>query len=141
MDLIWDYNLDVSPPELIPGSQIDFVELDPLHLGSASDSRYQIEEWEAQIEECHPELLDPFQLDLSPDYYHKADISGGAPYGVALPFKGADPVIENEAHNLPLVDYLRHCLRWAGFARLERHAEEPGVAELVGAMTKDFEPF
>jgi hypothetical protein len=44
------------------------------------------------------ELADPLYLDLAPDCLQKVQISGGGPYGIELPFLGADPIIENEAH-------------------------------------------
>jgi hypothetical protein len=68
-------------------------------------------------------------------------ISGGAPYGVDLPFAGADPVFEGERHGLPFVDYLRLCLRWAGFPGLEAHASDARVSDLVARLTEGFVPF
>jgi hypothetical protein len=54
-----------------------------------------------------PELDDPCNLDLAPDYKHKANISGGSPYGIELPCLGADPIFVHDEHSFPLVDYLR----------------------------------
>jgi hypothetical protein len=99
------------------------------------------EEWEDQRSGVDPEIAGPFSLDLAPDYLHKANISGGAPYGIELPFLGADPVFANEAHELPFVDYLRLCFRWAGFPRLERHADRPDVREFLEVMREGLEPF
>ena len=53
-----------------------------------------------------PESDDPCNLDLAPDYKHKANFSGGAPYGIELPYLGAS-VFVNEEHSFPLIDYLR----------------------------------
>ena len=86
-------------------------------------------------------LVDPFNLDLASDRLHKANVSGGAPYGVELPCAGADPILANEEHGLPLVDYLHLGFRWAGFPRLERHAAEPDVRGFVAAMIADLETF
>jgi hypothetical protein len=86
-------------------------------------------------------VADPFNLDLAPDNLHKVNISGGGPYGTELPFLAADPVFANEAHELPFVDYLRLCFRWAGFPRLERYEERPDVREFLEVMSKGLEPF
>jgi hypothetical protein len=72
---------------------------------------------------------------------HKANTSGGGPYGIELPFFGADPIFANEAHELPFVDYLRLCFRWAGFPRLERHADRSDVREFLDVMSKGLVPF
>jgi hypothetical protein len=141
VDLVWDYNTEKRPPVLLPGITLDLDVLDPLFIAAPADVEYLFGEWEHAVEKTHPELLDPFSIDLAPDYLHKANISGGAAYAIELPHFGADPVLQNERHRLPLVGYLRHCLRWAGFAMLERHAGDNGVAHLVATLTEGFEPF
>ena len=70
-----------------------------------------------------------------------ANVSGGPPYGVRLPFRGVDPVFDNEEHGLPFVDYLRLSVRWAGFPRLERCGDREDVKKFIERMTKDVEPF
>ncbi|MEK6234856.1 MAG: hypothetical protein N2C14_09100, partial [Planctomycetales bacterium] len=87
-----------------------------------------------------PELLGPFWIELAPDHYTKANISGGGPYGIELPFLGADPVF-GDSRRLPFVDYLRHCLRWGGFAMLDRHVNDPSDSNLVSMLTAGFERF
>jgi hypothetical protein len=139
VDLAWNYQLSDDPPDLLPGFALD--QLDPLCVDSPASVEYLFEEWEATIEETHPELLDPFSLNLAPDYLHKANISGGGPYGVDLPFFGADPIFDNEAHCLPFVDYLRHTLRWGGFSRLDRDADSESVADFVKGLTQGVAPF
>ena len=139
VDFVWNYHRDEKPPDLLAG--VEFTGLDPLRIDAPAQVEYLFDEWEETIEKTRPELIDPFSLQLAPDYLHKADISGGAPYAVELPFFCADPLFRNEEHRLPFVDYLRHSLRWAGFSRLERHASVDGVANLVRTLTKGFEPF
>jgi hypothetical protein len=87
------------------------------------------------------ELDDPCNLDLAPDCLHKANISGRAPYGIELPYLGADPVFVHEEHGLAFVDYLRLAFRWGGFPRLERHAHDADVRKFVVDMTRETEPF
>ena len=110
-------------------------------MDAPEEVTHLFEEWEERRSGVDPELADPFNLDLAPDYLHKANISGGAPYGIELPFFGADPIFVNEAHELPFVDYLRLCFRWAGFPRLERYADRPDVREFLQVMGKRLEPF
>jgi hypothetical protein len=138
INFVWDYERG-GAPDL--GVDLPMEEMDPLCVDPPEVVTRLFEEWEEQRSGVDPELADPFNLDLAPDYLHKANISGGGPYGIELPFLGADPVFANEAHQLPFVDYLRLCFRWAGFPRLERHADRPDVREFLKAMSKGLEPF
>ena len=115
-------------------------EMDPLCVDPPGVITYLFEEWEDDGDNARSGNP-PFRIDLAPDYLHKANISGGPAYSIELPFLGVDPVFANEAHELPFVDYLRLCFRWAGFPRLEGHATRPGVREFVERMTKGIEPF
>lgn len=139
INFVWDYESGEAP-DLGMGLPMD--EMDPLCVDAPVVVTHVFEEWEEQRSGIDPELADPFNLDLAPDYLHKANISGGGPYGIELPFLGADPVFANEAHELPFVDYLRLCFRWAGFPRLERYADRPDVHRfLEEVMNKGLEPF
>jgi hypothetical protein len=115
--------------------------MDPLCVDPPEMVTHDFEKWEDERLGIDPELADPFDLYLAPDYFHKANISGGPPYGIELPFLGADPVFANEDHGLAFVDYLRLCFLWAGFPRLERHAGRPDVREFVKVMSEGIEPF
>jgi hypothetical protein len=103
--------------------------------------KYLLAEWEDQRSKVDPELNDPCNLDLASDYLHKANFSGGAPYGIELPDRGSDPIFVNEEHGLPFVDYLRLAFRWGGFPRLQCHAHNIDAHKFVAEMTKDMEPF
>ena len=139
IDLVWDYRRDDSPPDLVIG--LNLAELDPLEIESPRVAEGLFEEWADLHDGVPREIADPYRLDLAADYLHKADISGGPPYGVELPFLGADPPFVNEDHGLPFVDYLRLCFRWGGFPHLERHARSPAVQAFVRRVTDGFEPF
>jgi hypothetical protein len=138
INFVWDYESG-GPPDL--GLDLPMDEMDPVCVDPPEVITHVFEEWEEQRSGVDPELTDPFSLDLAPDYLHKAAISGGGPYAIELPFLGADPVLANEAHELPFVDYLRLCFRWAGFPRLERHADRPDVREFLKVMGTGLEPF
>ena len=56
----------------------------------------------------------PFRVDIAPDYLHKANISGGVPYALAVPNAGADGLVLWEPHQTMFVNYLRCSFRWAG---------------------------
>jgi len=139
IDWVWDYIKDEARPDLGVGLPMD--EMDPLYVDDASAVNHVFEYWEAQRNQPDPDLVDPFVLDLAPDHYHKANISGGAPYAVELPFFGVDPPFANEAHRLSFVDYLRLSFRWAGFPGLEAHGEREDVRRFVAAFGQGLEPF
>ncbi len=53
-------------------------------------------------------------LPLSPDGYHKANVSGGLPYGVVVPDSCADGVFVGVT-TMPFVSYLNWVFRHGGF--------------------------
>jgi hypothetical protein len=61
-----------------------------------------------------------FEVDIAPDYLHKADVSGGPPYSVAVPNEGADGLLLWERHQTTFANYLRICFRWGGFPGWDR---------------------
>ena len=78
--------------------------------------------------------------DLAPDDLHKDNVSGGNPYGVALPCPSADFVFLEEAHNLLFVPYLRlSILRWGGFPGLDESVPRCGYLGLKRKAVR-FEP-
>lgn len=90
-----------------------------------------------------------FPLSLSPDYMHKADVSGGPPYFVGLPNRSVDALWENDTlHPQTLfVDYLRSALlEWGGFpgwARREPDFARPNqpFPEALRRLAADLERF
>jgi hypothetical protein len=139
IDFVWNYKNDKPAPDL--GPDLAMVEMDPLYVGPPAHTKYLLAEWKERRSTVDPDLDDPCNLELAPDHFHKANISGGSPYGIELPYLGADPIFVNEEHALPFVDYLRLAFRWGGFPRLERHEHNIDVRKFVADMTKDMEPF
>lgn len=139
IDFVWNYNKDEQAPDLVTG--LVTAEMDPLFVFAPDYVVDLLSEWRERRSDVDPELDDPWNLDLAPDYLHKANISGGSPYGVELPHLGADPIFVNEEHGLPFVEYLRFAFRWGGFPGLERHAHSVEVRRFLAEMTKDMEPF
>jgi hypothetical protein len=136
---VWDYNADETPPDL--DLCLPLQEHDALCVHAPGDIPCSLDDWTYENRGREPELKEPLDLALAPDYLHKANISGGMPYGVELPFDGADPVFAWEQHQLPFLDYLRHALRWGGFPGFDRHAQHPGVQDFAARMTRDLLPF
>jgi hypothetical protein len=116
----------------------DIEILDPLVVGplpARSELADEYEDWQDQ----EPE--EPFTLDLAPDSYHKADISGGPSYGVEFPCSAADAVLKNERHHLAFVDYLRLALAWAGLPGFDRLPPADVPRDVLTALTADFVDF
>jgi hypothetical protein len=57
-------------------------------------------------------------LELAPDIYHKANISGGAPLSILIPDTAADNLLHFWDGKGTFVEYLRHSLKWGGFPGL-----------------------
>ena len=64
----------------------------------------------------------PYRLPVAPDFYHKADVSGGAEYWIRVPDGSADPAVVDEPHGVTFVEYLRVCFAAGGFPGLTSYA-------------------
>jgi hypothetical protein len=122
-----------------PGVPEQLAVADPLEIIDLSTAWFSVKEWQEQSTQRHPEIAGPLELTIAADYLHKANISGGAPYSVWLPYAGADPLVRDEEHYLTFTDYLRRAFAGKGFLRLDRQDEwvahgvtRDGLAELSG---------
>ena len=52
---------------------------------------------------------------VAPDALHKANVSGGEAYMIALPAAVADAAVEEEPHGVNFVEYLRIAIAGADF--------------------------
>lgn len=77
-----------------------------------------------------------FVLPVAPDRLHKANISGGAPYGFRLPDACADAVFVGEVA-MPFVDYLNLVFAHGGFPGPAAGAKKWRVKQ---ALAKDLLP-
>jgi len=136
---VWDYKASVAQPNL--GFDLPPEEHDALCVDAPGVISYLFDEWIDEKARYEPDLLHPFRIDLAPDYLHKANISGGGPYCIEVPFPGADPLFAYERHGLPFLDYLRLAFRWAGFPGLDRHAGCRDVRDFVARFGKGLLPF
>jgi hypothetical protein len=108
VDSVWDYVQAQAVPAF--GLDVDLIDMDPLSVEAAGKT---VALW---LDEGSPgNLHTPSPLWLAADYLRKVNTSGGDPYGMYLPFDGADRAFEGEPHGLPFVDYLRLASRRAAF--------------------------
>ena len=106
-----------------------------------------IEPIESAIADCRERLEDPdpewrwhlpIDVPIAPDSLHKANISGGGPYGFLAPDGAADCLLREDWHGTSFVNYLRLCFRWGGFPGLERYTDPP--IEVVASLTRGLLP-
>jgi hypothetical protein len=84
----------------------------------------------------------PFTIDFSPDRLHKANVSGGPPYSLAVPCAAADGLVLWERHQTTFVNHLRIAFRHGGFLGFDAQVGRPETAvpdELL-ALARSLEP-
>lgn len=93
---------------------------DPIQIISLDDlvSYMTDEDNQEVLQEYYDE--DGFvSLELSADYLHKDNISGGPPYSLQIPSEQSiDAVFLYEEHNTTFINYLRICFDNCGFSRI-----------------------
>jgi hypothetical protein len=108
--------------------------LDPLVVDPPEGALYWLEDTEDDTDDEGQRVA-----ALAPDDLHKDNVSGGSPYGVALPDPSADFLLTDERHDLLFVPYLRLAiLRWGGLPGLDARAER---FEPLGELVAGLEPF
>lgn len=106
---------------------------DPLVLeleGSRYPGHSIVTYFEDELDEW--DHVEPFVLPLSPDRLHKANISGGAPFGILLPDGCADGLFVGE-RTTTFVDYLNQVFHGGGFAAPPRTAGETALRRELAA--------
>ena len=91
------------------------IYLDPLVIGPIEYALGECQDWQDQVSEDGLDEVGPYEVDVAPDFYHKANESGGGPYQIELPNAAADALLLYEWHDTHFVEYLRECFRWGGF--------------------------
>lgn len=94
---------------------------DPLVVSGVEDALASIDAWEGEGR----------IIALAPDALHKAGLSGGDPYFIAVPAPVADALLEGEPHELSFVEYLRLAFRFGGFPGWEGRQNFPGEMEVL----------
>ncbi len=83
---------------------------------------------------------DCWLVPIAPDEWHKYDISGCGAYEIAIPNLAADARLLTQRHRTTFVNYLRICLRWAGFPKLEQIPGAASALSGLSALTRDLLP-
>jgi hypothetical protein len=60
----------------------------------------------------------PYSVPVAPDVYHKANVSGGLPYSLAVPATTDDPPLNNASPALSFLKHIEHALEHGGFPGL-----------------------
>jgi hypothetical protein len=98
----WDYDSN---------AQIPWEGADPIQIAPLDDLLSELSEIADEDE--------PMEfLDLSADYLHKDNISGGPAYAIEITSRPSiDGLFVHEEHNTTFIDYLRICFENCGFSR------------------------
>lgn len=90
---------------------------DPLYVELPQGGIDDFKDW--QIDSGQQSDVGAFRCPIAPDFFHKDNISGGAPYSMSIPDTNVDGILRDEWHNVSFVDYLRiTILEWGGFPGL-----------------------
>lgn len=98
--------------------------LDPLIVYPPDVSLYELDDPRA----------DGFEAVIAPDYFHKADVSGGAPYSVSVPALADDPPMNGTPDPQSFLEHVENALRFGGFPGL---ADCPDHAWPLHTLTDD----
>ena len=129
-EVVGEVNLIGSHPTLAPATGP--VAPDPLVVYALDEGAVEYDE-DDEDEEGRPSAI-----TIAPDDLHKANISGGAPYEMAIPDTRADGELVNERHQLFFVDYLRLCFELGGFPGYDGAANIPTEIAPLKAGLLDF---
>ena len=107
---------------------------DPIVIYPPSVAIEELEEFLSDKEERLRCNL-PYVVPIAPDFYHKADVSGGMFYNISIPAITDDPPLNEEWHQTTFLNYLEIAVKWAGFLGLERYPNHTWpIAKLVQGL-------
>ena len=128
-EVVGEVDLIGTHPRVAPAGGL--VAPDPLVVYALDEGLLEYEEEE------HEEEGSPSTITIAPDHLHKANISGGDPYEMAIPDLRADGELLNERHQLFFVDYLRLSFEFGGFPGYDGAAHVPHeIAALKAGLLK-----
>lgn len=111
---IGSVDLTGSPP-----GWTEFTYLDQLIVEPPSAALYELDEF-LDDKDGSPDDHYPYAVPIAPDIFHKADVSGGSPYVLAVPATSDDPELLNADGRRSFLEHVEHALRFAGFPGLEK---------------------
>ncbi len=110
----WPKNL-VSDPLVVEFEYKSWRWAEKNRLAARDHFEGEHESWADSRRDGH-DFVGAFTLDVAPDALHKANISGGAPYGVIVPDASVDATFRyDDGVLVPFVEYLRLAFRNGGF--------------------------
>jgi len=129
-EVVGEVDLIGTHPTLAPAGGP--VAPDPLVVYALDEGLIEYDEEEDEEEGS------PSTITIAPDDLHKANISGGDPYEMAIPDLRADGELLNERHQLFFVDYLRLCFKFGGFPGYDGAADVPHEIAALKAGLLEF---
>ena len=74
-----------------------------------------------------------YSVPIAPDVFHKADVSGGPPYSIAVPATVDDPPLLNAVPSASFLEHIERAIRYSGFPGLADCAQHTWpITQLVG---------
>ena len=107
------------------------IQLELAGYRSLDIEAYLADEVQAQTEQNEDD--EDLVLPVAPDRLHKANVSGGLPYGIVLPDAGIDATFVAES-TVPFVDYLNHVFAHGGFPWPTSGAQSLVVSSLTPGL-------
>lgn len=105
---------------------------DPLVIFPPSIALHELDEFLSDREE-RLKYDFPYLVPIAPDSYHKAGVSGGMWYNVAMPAESDDPPLQAEPHQLSFVRYLKYAVNCGGFPGLDHYPAHNWPIEQITA--------
>ena len=93
--------------------------LDQLIVFPSSYALYELEEYLDDQEE-RDRYSQPYAVPIAPDYFHKANVSGGSPYSVSVPAVADDAPLIGTPSPETFLQHIENALRFGGFPGLEQ---------------------
>lgn len=120
---------DWPAPEILDA--FSFEALNDEYLDFLSEELTAYRESDAEDRPSH------FPFPFAPDRFHKANISGGAPYSVLCnPDDLEGEVVFIEETSLAFFDYLNRVFRWGGFPGLEHASDDERAMLPLGELNR-----
>lgn len=91
--------------------------LDPLIVFPPAIAQHELDEYILDRAE-RDRLGMGYSIPIAPDYFHKANVSGGPPYSIAIPASDDDPLLLNTPQPETFVEHIERALCFGGFPGL-----------------------
>lgn len=75
----------------------------------------------------------PYTVPIAPDYFHKANVSGGMSYSIAVPAVAEDPPLLHTSEAETFLEHISKALKFGGFPGL---ADCPGHSWPLSSLTQ-----